>query len=111
MFGNWTEELVTEFEEYDDGCPFDWNEETDFHVSRWNGKHQDGQDCDFKRSGGCLVRVKGEKPARDDEIMFGKHKGTVWSEIPSNYLSWVAENVKGSARKRAAEELKRRKIK
>lgn len=45
---------------------------------------------------------------RNDIISFGKHKGEYWEELPSPYLQWVAQNLKGEAQTIAIEVLKRR---
>ena len=88
-------------------CPFDWDGVTT--VERWNGTHTDGPESDFERKGNILVRFRGTAPeSADDVIHFGKHKGTHWSQIPSGYVRWLAENVKGSAKKRAKLELENR---
>ena len=44
-----------------------------------------------------------------DCIGFGKHKGTLWSEIPRDYLEWLvkAENTKDDIRALAQDELDR----
>ena len=45
---------------------------------------------------------------RNDVISFGKHKGELWEELPSPYLQWVAENLKGEAQAIARDVLTRR---
>lgn len=40
-------------------------------------------------------------------ITFGKHKGKLFSELPSNYLVWLYENV-DSVKKQVTEELAKR---
>jgi hypothetical protein len=49
---------------------------------------------------------QGQKPV----LYFGKHQGTPLTEIPTDYLEWVTNNVRLSGRKRreVQEELDRR---
>ena len=47
-------------------------------------------------------------PKRVETVMFGKHKGEVWDELPTPYLQWVAQNLKGEAQSMAIDVLKRR---
>ena len=46
---------------------------------------------------------------RQESIMFGKHKGELWDELPTPYLQWVAANLKGEAQDIASDVLQRRK--
>ena len=57
-----------------------------------------------------LQRRKEKKVSekRNDVISFGKHKGELWEELPTPYLQWVAQNLKGEAQKIAADVLTRR---
>lgn len=41
-------------------------------------------------------------------VMFGKHKGEIWDELPTAYLQWVAANLTGEAQNIAVDVLKRR---
>ena len=41
-------------------------------------------------------------------IMFGKHKGELWEELPTPYLQWVQANLKGESQSIAAAILQRR---
>jgi hypothetical protein len=41
-------------------------------------------------------------------ISFGKYKGQKWSDIPEGYLQWMKNTLKGSRRRRATNELKKR---
>jgi len=45
---------------------------------------------------------------RNDIISFGKHKGELWEELPTPYLQWVSQNLKGEAQTIAMDVLKRR---
>jgi len=59
-----------------------------------------------------LESRKGAKvPAtkRKETIMFGKYKGEAWEELPTPYLQWVFQNLKGEAQDIASEILQRRK--
>ena len=47
-------------------------------------------------------------PKRVETVMFGKHKGELWNELPTPYLQWVAQNLKGEAQTIAIDVLKRR---
>ena len=51
--------------------------------------------------GGIAVSDKGE------EITFGKHKGTLWSEVDEGYLDWVSKNL-DKYKDKAKSELQRR---
>ncbi|MFW3357311.1 putative quorum-sensing-regulated virulence factor [Aliarcobacter butzleri] len=42
-------------------------------------------------------------------IKFGKYKGMAWTNIPKDYLIWLANNVDGNGKYKAIEELGRRK--
>lgn len=45
----------------------------------------------------------------DSTINFGKHKGTKWSELPDDYLNWLAENGRQeNVKERANRELENR---
>lgn len=46
---------------------------------------------------------------RKQTIMFGKHKGEFWEDLPTPYLSWVAQNLKGESQNIAIDVLQRRK--
>ena len=47
-------------------------------------------------------------PKRVETVMFGKHKGEIWDELPSPYLQWVVQNLSGEAQSIALDVLKRR---
>lgn len=50
-----------------------------------------------------------EKNGDDSIINFGKHKGTKWSELPDDYLNWLAENGRQeNVKERANRELENR---
>ena len=51
--------------------------------------------------GGIGISDKGE------EITFGKHKGTLWSEVDEGYLDWVSKNL-DKYKDKAKSELQRR---
>ena len=51
--------------------------------------------------GGIDISDKGE------EITFGKHKGTLWSEVDEGYLAWVSKNL-DKYKDKAMSELQRR---
>ena len=51
--------------------------------------------------GGIDISDKGE------EITFGKHKGTLWSEVDEGYLAWVSKNL-DKYKDKAKSELQRR---
>lgn len=54
-------------------------------------------------------RKKNKTPVkRVETVMFGKYKGEVWDELPTPYLHWVAQNLKGEAQTIALDVLKRR---
>jgi exodeoxyribonuclease X len=93
--------------------------------SQWLGAHLDGRPaiCTYK----CALRVWPDAPAHSNQALrywlrpeglspliasvalllrrvgFGKHRGEPWSEVPSDYLSWVvgkpdmSEDVKFTA--------------
>ena len=46
---------------------------------------------------------------RKETIMFGKHKGEAWEELPTPYLEWVFKNLKGESHNIASDILQRRK--
>lgn len=48
-------------------------------------------------------------PVNGDVITFGKHKGTRWDAVNTNYLEWLSEQKEGPTRTRAMMELHRRK--
>ncbi len=55
-------------------------------------------------------RKKRQVPAKRVEIItFGKHKGEPWEELPTPYLEWVSQNLKGDSQRIALEVLHRRK--
>ncbi len=42
-------------------------------------------------------------------ILFGKHKGKPWTEVPNGYLTWISEKcVPGEMTARAGREVERR---
>jgi uncharacterized protein (DUF3820 family) len=45
---------------------------------------------------------------RTETVMFGKHKGELWDDLPTPYLQWVAQNLQGEAQKIAMDVLQRR---
>lgn len=57
---------------------------------------------------------KSEKAARPKEpsakITFGKYKGKSYSELPDNYLQWLAKNYNGSENENISNEIMRRTI-
>ena len=54
-------------------------------------------------------RKESKIPARRHEtIMFGKHKGEQWEELPTPYLQWVSQNLQGESQQIAEDILKRR---
>lgn len=84
-------------------CPFDWLPASAgcFHVSRWEGTHTDGCDSRFRRSNGALVLI--DRPKSEDRssllterVMFGKHRGTLWCDVPVEYCRWIVRNFKNN---------------
>lgn len=54
-------------------------------------------------------RKKNKTPARRTEtIMFGKHKGEQWEDLPTPYLQWVVQNLQGESQQIASDVLQRR---
>lgn len=54
-------------------------------------------------------RKEKKTPARRTEtIMFGKHKGEKWEDLPTPYLQWVAQNLQGESQQIASDVLQRR---
>ena len=47
--------------------------------------------------------VKPYDTETDDVITFGKHKGVKWSDVPENYLEWLAKNNEKYSDKATAE--------
>lgn len=45
---------------------------------------------------------------RTETVMFGKHKGELWSDLPTPYLKWVAQNLQGESQNIAMDVLQRR---
>ena len=45
---------------------------------------------------------------RTETVMFGKHKGELWDDLPTPYLQWVAQNLQGESQKIAMDVLQRR---
>ncbi len=45
---------------------------------------------------------------RTETVMFGKHKGELWDDLPTPYLQWVAQNLQGKSQKIAMDVLQRR---
>lgn len=45
---------------------------------------------------------------RTETVMFGKHKGELWEELPTAYLKWVAQNLQGESQNIAMDVLQRR---
>jgi len=50
------------------------------------------------------------KPVAGEMVTFGKYNGTKIKDVPSGYLQWGAENLKGVWQKKFHEELSRRKL-
>ena len=48
-------------------------------------------------------------PKSEETVMFGKHKGEKWEELPTPYLQWAAQNLNGPSQKIASDVLQRRK--
>lgn len=53
--------------------------------------------------------IKRYKNNDEKYIKFGKYKGMSWTNIPKDYLIWLANNVDGNGKYRAIKELERRK--
>ncbi len=51
------------------------------------------------------------KPLNTGVINFGKFKGTKWIDLKEDYLTWLGQNLSGSDRQTAIDELQRRKQK
>ena len=72
-------------------------------VERWNGFHQDGPDCQFRREWCDVQDTEVLVPKPDamvnyngllrSRIEFGKHKGKPWCDVPMSYLEWLAVNA------------------
>lgn len=45
---------------------------------------------------------------RTETVMFGKHKGELWEDLPTPYLKWVAQNLQGESQNIAMDVLQRR---
>lgn len=45
---------------------------------------------------------------RTETVMFGKHKGELWEDLPTAYLKWVAQNLQGESQNIAMDVLQRR---
>ena len=48
------------------------------------------------------------KTTKEETINFGKHKGEKWSDIPINYLKWIAKNINDSNSQKAKKEIQKR---
>lgn len=80
----------------------------DIEYLQWLSKNLNSDDrqialAELKRRKDNSVTEK-----RNDVISFGKHKGELWEELPSPYLEWVSQNLKGEAQSIAMDVLKRR---
>jgi uncharacterized protein (DUF3820 family) len=54
-------------------------------------------------------RKKNKTPEkRTETVMFGKHKGELWDDLPTPYLQWVAQNLQGESQNIAMDVLQRR---
>ena len=98
-------------QEMEDDCPFDWNPASAncFHVSRWQGEHQDGPNCTHERRGGTLVlkeefagmaNRRQESSLLNEEVMFGKHKGKTWRTVPKEYCEWLLQTFEDNKKNR-----------
>ena len=69
-------------------------------VDRWDGTHTDGPLSTFIRQvnkrGSFLIQTDAhaaEESARKslggEFVMFGKHKGKKWDDVPDGYLRWI----------------------
>jgi len=45
--------------------------------------------------------AKSNKPLKELEMIigFGKYRGQTWGELPKDYLSWIASNLQGEAKR------------
>ena len=83
-------------------------EDLDSDYLTWLSKNINSQDREVALTE-LESRKKNKTPAkRVETVMFGKHKGEVWDELPTPYLQWVAQNLKGEAQNIAIDVLKRR---
>lgn len=84
-------------------------EDLDSDYLTWLSKNINSQDREVALTE-LESRKKNKTPAkRVETVMFGKHKGEVWDELPTPYLQWVVQNLKGEAQNIAIDVLKRRK--
>jgi len=74
----------------------------------WLSKNLSSQDREVAVNE-LASRKKNKTPAkRTETVMFGKHKGELWDDLPTPYLQWVAKNLNGEAQNIAIDVLKRR---
>lgn len=92
-----------------DSVPDEWPCSTapTHDVDRWCDKHTDGVLSTFVRRNGMMIQTDeaaGDRAATislgGEFVMFGKHKGSRWNEVPTSYLKWILDTWEPSKRTR-----------
>ncbi len=80
----------------------------DLDYLEWLSKNLQSQDREVALNELASRQKRDAPKKRTETVMFGKHKGEVWDDLPTPYLQWVVQNLQGEARNIAADVLKRR---
>lgn len=85
--------------------------------SRIRGNTSDSRYCDAQRERARAAitaqqeKIRGADHCSHSRIMFGKHTGKLWQEVPGKYLMWLAKSGMPGSAADAGRELMRRRYK
>jgi uncharacterized protein (DUF3820 family) len=76
---------------------------------KWLSQNLNSQDRQIALTELSERKTSKVPPKHEETVMFGKHKGDKWEELPTPYLQWAAQNLNGPSQKIASDVLLRRK--
>ena len=85
-----------------------WTELSDDYL-QWVSKNINSDDRQTAIAELGRRKSKSVPKKRKEIISFGKHRGDLWEDLPTPYLQWVSQNLKGEAQNIAMDVLQRRK--
>ncbi len=85
-----------------------WTELSDDYL-QWVSQNINSEDRQIAIAELERRKTKAVPQKRKEIISFGKHRGELWEELPTAYLQWVSQNLKGESQNIAMDVLQRRK--